>query len=199
MYGRLWIATYKGGIFVCDRDNMKLLHHFDESTGVGNNVYMVQNDDGGHVWACTSSGLVSVDVNSLEVRQHGINTFNMLYYRNSIWYSVLGKLYRYDINTSRTADIPYPGTGSYIYSFVPGNDRIWFTSAEGVFCADPLTLTVKSIPVAPDNALSQSGQDNELLWGGEDCIVRMSIGWGKRQGAVRTPSSYLPSCRMEGF
>ncbi len=198
MYGRLWIATYKGGIFVCDRDNMKLLHHFDESTGVGNNVYMVQNDDGGHVWACTSSGLVSVDVNSLEVRQHGINTFNMLYYRNSIWYSVLGKLYRYDINTSRTADIPYPGTGSYIYSFVPGNDRIWFTSAEGVFCADPLTLTVKSIPVAPDNYLCglYDGQDNELLWGGEDCIVRMSLD-GKETGS-RPDSVFISSIVSNG-
>ncbi len=198
MFGRLWIATYMGGIFICDRDNMELLHHFDENSGVGNDVYMIQDDGCGHIWACTSAGLISVDVNSLEVRQHGIAIFNMIYHGNAIWYSLFEKLYRYDITTSQTADIFYSGTNGHIYSFIQGNDRIWFLSAEGVFCVDPLTLSVKRIFVATGNYLCglYDARDEELLLGGEDCIVRVPLA-GEETGS-RKDSVFISSIVSNG-
>ena len=176
-YGRMWIASYKGGLFVCDKKTMDVLYHFDESSGVGNNVYRLQNDRNGHIWACTSLGLVSINTNTMEVKPSGVESFNMIYFKDSIWYSVLGKLYRYNIETSEITDVPYSETCSQIYSFIPGDDRLWFISADGVFSVDPATLSVRNLTFTAAYYLCglYDKNNNELLLGGEDCIVSLSI------------------------
>ena len=176
-YGRMWVASYKGGLFVCDRRDMAVLHHFDENSGVGNNVYCVENDRNGHVWACTSLGLVSIDVNTMEVSRRGVESFNLVYFKDAVWYSASGKLYCHDVHTSRSTVVPYSETGAHIWSFIPGNDSLWFISAEGVFSVDPGTLSVKNLSLAADRYLCglYDERNNELLLGGEDRMAILSL------------------------
>lgn len=178
--GRIWVASYKGGLFVCDRKNMDVLYHFGEDSGIGNDVYLMQNDEDGHIWASGSNGLVSIDVNTMEVKRHGIYTFNMLYFKGAIWYSLYGKLYRYDISTASNVSVPFSETCNQIYSFIPAGDRIWFTSSEGVFSVDPTANTVSSVSNTSDYYLcgSYDGQYDQIVLGGEDCIVRMPLNRG---------------------
>lgn len=176
-FGRIWVASYKGGLFVCNRKNMDVLYHFSEDSGIGNDVYLMQNDENGHIWASTSNGLVSIDINTMEIDRHDIYTFNMLYFKGAIWYSLYGKLYRYDISESSNMSVPFSETCSQIYSFIPAGDRIWFTSSDGVFSVDPTSKAVSSISNTSDYFLSglYDGQYGQMLLGGEDCIVRMPL------------------------
>ena len=163
--GRIWVASYKGGLFVCDRKNMDVLWHFSEDSGIGNDVCLMQNDESGHIWASTSNGLVSIDINTMEIDRHDIYTFNMLYFKGAIWYSLYGKLYRYDISESSNVSIPFSETCNQIYSFIPAGDRIWFTSSDGVFSVDPTSKTVSSVSNTSDYFLCglYDGQYGQIL------------------------------------
>ena len=179
-FGRIWVASYKGGLFVCDRKNMQVLYHFGEDSDIGNDIYLMQNDDDDHIWASGSNGLVSIDVNTMEVKRHDIYTFNMLYFKGAIWYSLYGKLYRYDISTASNVNVSFSETCNQIYSFIPAGDRIWFTSSEGVFSVDPTANTVSSVSNTSDYYLCglYDGQYGQIVLGGEDCIVRMPLNRG---------------------
>lgn len=196
--GRIWVASYKGGLFVCDRKNLDVLYHFGEDSGIGNDVYLMQNDENGHIWASTSNGLVSIDANTMEVKRHDIYTFNMLYYEGAIWYSLYGKLYRYDINGASNAGIPFSETCNQIYSFIAAGDRIWFTSSEGVFSVDPDSKTVSNVSNTSDYYLCglYDGQYGQILLGGEDCVVRMPL--NRAAAPSRSASVFITSITSNG-
>lgn len=176
-YERMWIASYMGGLFVCNKDDMSVLYHFDEDSGIGSNVYIMQNSGKDHIWANTSNGLVSIDINTMEVRRHGIYADNMIYAEEAIWYSMIGKLYRYDIISETNIEIGFSETCRQIYSFAQENDRIWFTSSEGIACIDPKSYEVSNVSHTADYYLCclYNRQNNEMLLGGEDCIMRMDL------------------------
>ncbi len=172
--GRMWIASYMGGIFVCSKDNLEILYNFNEESGIGTNAYIMQ-DGGDCIWANTSNGLVSIDVNTMQVKRHGIYADNMLYYEGSLWYTLLGGLYRYDSQNEINDRIAFSENCRQIHSFVIENGRIWFSSSEGIFIIDPLTSNLASISYTLDNYLCglYDEKNNVMIWGGEDCFARI--------------------------
>lgn len=174
--GRLWIASYMGGLFICNRDDLEILYHFDDDSGICPYVYMIQ-DGGDYIWANTSNGLVSIDINTLEVKRHGIAADNILYHNNVVWYSLLGKLYQYDPVKEETRNIPFSNTCRQIHSLILENDNIWVTSSEGILCIDSATSASTSISSSPDNYLCGifDRTNREILLGGEDCLTRIEV------------------------
>ncbi len=181
--GRLWIASYNGGLFVCDRKSMEIVHNFDEESGVGNNVYLMQAGADGKMWVSGNHGLVSVDTETYETRTHKINVDNMLCSGGAIWYSHSGKLYRYDVASSTSENIPFSGSCRQIYTFVQENDNIWFTSSEGIFRIDENTLSLSKIShsAEPYSCGMYERESNRILFGGEDCITYFTLGKGPRK------------------
>lgn len=175
--GRLWIASYMGGLFICDKDNMEILHHFDESTEIGSNVYLLEQGDDERIWASTSNGLVSIDIHTFDIHPSGIYVDNMIYFNNSIWYSVLGKLYRYNILTETSESITFSETCRQIFNFIRENERIWFTSSEGLACIDPRTATITNVSHTNEYYLCgiYSNINGEIILGGEDCVLRINL------------------------
>ena len=175
--GRLWIASYMGGLFVCDKETMNILHHFDENTEIGSNVYLMEQGDDERFWASTSNGLVSIDINTFDVHPTGIYVDNMIYFNKSIWYSVLGRLYRYDTLTKTNESIPFAETCRQIFNFFIENERIWFTSSEGLASIDPTDVTITN--ASPTNEYYLCGLYNktngEIILGGEDCLLRIIL------------------------
>lgn len=197
-FGRIWVASYKGGLFVCDRKNMEVQYHFGEDSDIGNYVYLMQGDDNGHIWASGSNGLVSIDINTMESHRHDIYTFNMLYFKGAIWYSLYGKLYRYDISTASNVSIPFSETCNQIYSFIPARDKIWFTSSDGVYSVDPTSNAVSNVSNTSDYYLCglYDGQHDQILLGGEDCIVRIPLNRGVVSN--RPATVYITSITSNG-
>lgn len=176
--GRLWIASYKGGLFICDKDNLRILHHFDEDSGIGPNVNIMQDDGCGHIWANTSNGIVSVDVNSLAVERYGIYADNMICLDGVIWYSASGKIYRYDPVHGENVNVPFSKTCGQIHSLIPENGNVWVTSSEGILCIDTATSALTNISSTKDNFMCgiYDRRNTEILLGGEDCLTRIDIG-----------------------
>lgn len=183
--GRIWIASYMGGVFVCDRNSMEIIHNFDESSGVGNNVYLMQAGADGKMWVNCNHGLVSIDTETYDVRIHKISLDNMLCSGESVWYSHSGKLYRYDVASSTSENIPISGSCRQIYTFVQENGNIWFTSSEGVFRIDQESLTLVKIShsAEPYSCGLYEADNNQILFGGEDCITYFTLGRGPRRSS----------------
>lgn len=175
--GRIWVASYMGGVFVCDRDSMEILHHLDESDGIGNNVYHLQADEEGHIWASSSKGLVSIDENTLEFDVHDVYMDNMLYADDHIWYSLSGKLYRYDVSDSEQINIPFSENCRQIYSFIREDEDIWFTSSDGVFRIDTETLSVTDMFHTSEPYLCglHDRRSGEMILGGEDAVMTFTL------------------------
>ena len=187
--GRIWIASYMGGLFVCDKETMTIQYHFDENTGIGSNVYLMEEGDDGCIWASTSNGLVSIDINTFDVDQSGFYVDNMMYFNGAIWYSVLGKLYRYDPLTKSSENIPFSETCRQIFYFIREDDRIWFTSSEGLACIDPSTASIMNISPVDDYYLCGLYNDanDEFILGGEDCLLRISLDKKELHHSSTTP------------
>lgn len=174
--GRLWIASYMGGLFICNKDNLEILYHFDEDSGIGPNVYLMQ-DGGDYIWANTSNGLVSIDIKTQDVKRHEIYADNMLYHNNVIWYSILGRLYQYDTIKEENTKIPFSETCRQIHSLILENDNVWITSSEGIFCIDTATSSLTNISSTSDNYLCGifDSRSKEIVLGGEDCLTRIDV------------------------
>ena len=187
--GRVWIASYMGGLFVCNKETMAILYHFDENTGIGSNVYLMEEGDEDRIWASTSNGLVSIDINTFEVYQSGFHVDNMIYFDGDIWYSVLGKLYRYDTFTESNENIPFSKTCRQIFNFIREDDRIWFTSSEGLACIDPSMAVITNVSPTDNYYLCglYNSVNGEIVLGGEDCILRINSNKNEIQHNSATP------------
>lgn len=195
--GRLWIASYMGGLFICNKDNLEILYHFDEDSGIGPNVYLMQ-DGGDYIWANTSNGLVSIDIKTQDVKRHEIYADNMLYHNNVIWYSILGRLYQYDTIKEENTNIPFSETCRQIHSLILENDNVWVTSSEGILCIDSATSTSTTISSVTDNYLCgiYDRQNREILLGGEDCLTRIDV--DRENLGVSSDSVFIASLVSEG-
>ena len=187
--GRIWIASYMGGLFVCNKETMTVQYHFDENTGIGSNVYLMEEGDDKRIWASTSNGLVSIDINTFDVCQSGFHVDNMMYFKGSVWYSVLGKLYRYDTLTGNSENIPFSETCRQIFYFIREDDRIWFTSSEGLACIDPSTAIITNVSPVDDYYLCgiYNNANGEIILGGEDCLLRINQNKKELQHTSATP------------
>lgn len=195
--GRMWIASYMGGLFVCSKDNLGILHHFNEDSGIGSNVYQLQ-DGGDCIWANTSNGIVSIDIRTLEVERHDIYADNMLYHDNVIWHTISGKLSQYDIAKGESKDITFSETCRQIHSFILENDNIWISSSEGILCLDPATYELTNISSTTDNYLCgiYDGPNREILLGGEDCLTRIDI--DRKELSASSDSVFIASLVSDG-
>lgn len=186
-HGRLWIATYMGGLFILDKHELiageadkpfsNIMYHLDNEGGLDNVVYQMIPDDKGRMWVNTQKGLVCIDMETLQVKLKNVYLDTMIYDNHVIWFSAQGQLYGYDIAESRVTELPFPAVGGQIYSFVKEGNRIWFSSANGIFYLN--TQTHKVYNASKSGYCYQSGfynhENHEILWGGEDCIACFSV------------------------
>lgn len=195
--GRIWIASYMGGLFICSKDDLEILYHFNEDSGIGPNVYLMQAG-GDYIWANTSNGLVSIDIKTLDVKRHDIYADNMLYHNNVIWYSIFGRLYQYDTIKEENTNITFSKTCRQIHSFILENDNVWITSSEGIMCIDSATSILTNISSTTDNYLCgiYDRQNREILFGGEDCLTRIDV--DRENLGVSSDSVYIASLVSDG-
>lgn len=185
--GRLWVATYMGGIFVCDKERLlsadpavpftDISCNLGVESGLGYAAYDLDFDGDGNVWANTSKGLASIKLSSLEIDHKDLYMDNMIYFQGGIWYSSEGHLFCYDIVKDVNEEINFSADCRKILSFIKENNRLWFTSTAGLFCVDPKSRKVSH--VSYEAGYSETGlyieHTNRIVLGGEDILVSYDL------------------------
>lgn len=178
-YGRLWIASYLGGLYVADKrkfGNASALVEADTLL-MGCPIFQLGYMGNGRLAANTSRGIVSIDIATMKVKEYGAYDDLMTIYKGAIWYTAEGKLCRID-NQGKSTEIVYDkGNANRILSFVPEHDRLWFTSSEGIFYYSSQDNAVYKYSSRPADL--QTGyydkERNMIVWGGSDCLVLQSL------------------------
>jgi len=189
--GRLWIATFMGGLFVVNKKNLirhnsdlpyvaeyNFFEKRDKLDALSNIIYKILPDRDGYIWVSSQSGLARINSHSMAVRKKNIYLDNMVCDNNGyIWYSSLDKLNRLDTHTFGVKSIAIPQLKeNQIHALVMEKDHLWLSSSEGVYTVDCNTFQIVNVSV-PNNYYQTGFYDNEhnvIIWGGEDAITCVS-------------------------
>ena len=185
--GRLWVAFYLGGLVAVDKKSLvagggrqpyqDILLRLDQNSGLSDIVYRIEPDNSGKLWLNTQNGLASVDTHTLQTRLYDIYMDNMTFSDGCVYYSSLGVPCRFDTHSLLTTEYPYTATYGQIHSLVIEGSRLWMTSADGIGYIDLETgqphAALKS--ELRYQASLYDPRHNELLLGGNDCVVRLPV------------------------
>ncbi len=180
------VATYLGGLFIVDKKELlangtqkpctKFYKHLTDSNGLSDMVYRMFPDDYGKMWLNTLYGLMSVDMNTFRIDKKEIFVDNFLLDGDDVYFSSQRQLYCYNILSDKTEHLPLVSVGT-TFSFVATSERVWFACVDGIYYIDTHDKKVYRYGEMETNCLVgfYDKHRDELLWGGEDCIVRFSL------------------------
>ena len=204
--GRLWIATYMGGLYVVDKKDLlssggtftmkeSLFRNQDE---IVSTIYRFIPDDKGILWAYTSQGLASINTNTMEVRlKQKMFIDNMILADGIIWLDVQGHLYSYDTKKDIKEETAFFIKDGMIQAFVYENSRLWMSTSDGLFYVNTSDGSVHPFN-KPDYGFTAGiyvPADDVIIWGGEDVICKQAL---QGQPVTITPSKVLLSSVMVG-
>ncbi|MCR5361331.1 MAG: response regulator [Bacteroidales bacterium] len=205
--GRMWIATYMGGLYVVDRKALLSSggafvmadSPFADSDSIVNTIYKFLHDGNGILWAYTSKGLASIDTRTDEVSlKQPMFLENMILADGVIWIDVQGELLKYDTRRDRLEKTGFVVENGMIHSFVQQADRVWMSTSQGLFyiaMADG-SIHPHSRPDYCFTAGVYVPSDSTILWGGEDFVCRQFMHDGASD--IRPPKVFLSAVRVGG-
>ncbi len=204
--GRMWIATYMGGLYVVDkkallasngkyvtRNNPFAKHDDDVSI-----IYKILPGDDGLLWAYTSKGLASIDTRTMRVSlKKKMFLDAMTVADGSVWIDVQGHLYRYDIKGGKMIDMDFEVKDGMIYTLVKERNRVWMPTSEGLYYINTKDNTIHPYS-KPDYELYAGvyiPSQNTLLWGGEDVIAEQQLNAVKEN--VLSPKVFITEVSVD--
>lgn len=204
--GRLWIATYMGGLYVVNKKDLLSSggtftmkeSPFERQDELVSTIYRFIPDEKGILWTYTSQGLASVNTNTMEVKLL-MKMFidNMILADDIIWFDAQGRLYRYDIQKDIKEETSFRIKDGMIQAFVYENNRLWMSTSEGLFYVNTADGSVLPFN-KPDDGFTAGiyvPEEDVILWGGEDLICKQSL---QDQPMTMTPSKVFISSVMVG-
>lgn len=206
--GRLWIATYMGGLYVVDKKALLSSggtfvmkgNPFGSKEEIVSTIYRFIPDAEGILWANTSQGLASINTQTMEVKlRRKIFVDNMILADGVVWLDLQGKLYMYDTRTDDMRQTDFQMKDGMIQAFVHADGRMWMSTSEGLFYIDTTDGTVHpfSKPGHSFTAGAYIQREGTILWGGEDVICRQTL--NDRPLAAKPPKVFLSSVWVKGI
>ena len=93
--GKIWIGTRSKGLFYYDAKSLQTHLITDKVDLPSNNIYSINEDDNGYIWAGTNKGLIRLDPKTLELdhyqKKDGLQSNE--FFKSSTYKSKSGKLY----------------------------------------------------------------------------------------------------------
>lgn len=205
--GRLWIATYMGGLYVVDKKALlssggtyvMAEMPFGGTDDIVSTIYRFAPDEKGVLWAYTSQGLASIDTNTMKVTlRQRMYIDNMILVGDVIWFDVQGHLCRYDTRTDVKEETAFQIKDGMIHAFVYGDNRLWMSTSEGLYYIDTINKSVHPYnkPGYDFTAGAYVPQGEFILWGGEDVICRQTL--KDRPMAVSPSKVFISSVIVDG-
>ena len=176
--GRLWIATFWGGILVVDKAELlarpsggrvSAASYFDD-TDYGNIAYFLSLDDEGNVWTVTQKGLAHIDTGTMKMELKNVWMDATAYSKGRIWHSTGGSLYLYD-ETANTSEQIFHLEGGHILTLSPCGNGVCLTTTDGVYLADE--EKVVPLSVRPDTYCVSywDRAADRFIFGGRDFVL----------------------------
>lgn len=204
--GRLWIATYMGGLYVVDKKALLSSGGtftmkeslFGSQDDLVSTIYRFIPDDKGILWAYTSKGLTSINTNTMEVMlRKEMYIDNMILADGILWLDVQGHLYKYDIQKGIKEETSFYIKDGMIQAFVYEKGRLWMSTSEGLFYVNTADGYVHPFN-KPDYGFTAGiyvPAEDVILWGGEDAICKQCF---QGQPVAMVPSKVFLSSVMVG-
>lgn len=181
--GRLWIASYFGGLFVVDKRRIEAARDgrvVADTVVLGYRAYQVRPLNGHTMAANTEKGIAFVDTRSLKVTQTRAFDDNMVVFYGNVWYSSMGRLYRLNARGESVEMVYDRGADSKIHSFAVENNRLWFSTSTALYYCKAQKdgkSAGNDYHVYRYTSSSQAfmagmkyGDGEQLLWVGNDCL-----------------------------
>lgn len=184
--GRLWVATYMGGLYVVDKKALLASggkftmkeSPFGKHDEIVNTIYRFFPDGRGVLWANTSKGLVSINTNTMKcaLRQK-IYIDNMILADGKLWLDVEGRLYKYDTEKNIKEKTGFYVKDGMIQAFVYEHKHLWMSTSNGLFYLNTTDGSLHSFNNAGNcfTAGVYVLADESILWGGEDLVCRQNL------------------------
>ena len=170
--GKLWIATWQGGIFVADREKLMQTkgnqvyvaqQHFSIDNGLAsNNVQKIVIDGYGHLWALCK-GLFKINPETgvaVEIplyddnngKNSSLPTLMLCDKDGYIWVAAQNGVFVIEPKNSETSFIRFSiHDDSYISSMVERDNHIWFANSQGIIVLEKRTLNIKYFNLVDKN------------------------------------------------
>ncbi len=183
--GRLWIATYMGGLFVIDKRQLlahdaKQPFHTEPAISeeyTGNSAFGLEcTADGRTIWAITQKGVLCIDTHSMNIRRVNVFAENICLFDNKFWYTTAGKLYRMDTVRFTEEEVIIPlEENRKIYTMVDAGNRLWLSTSEGVLFYDRNSGKVTMVPglAGGYQAGLYDEEKREIIFGGNDFLTML--------------------------
>ena len=184
--GRLWVATYMGGLYVVDKKSLLASDGkytmndspFGNHDDIISTIYRFLPDNKGILWAYSSKGLMSINTNTMKytLRQK-LFLDNMILVDGTLWLDIQGRLYKYDTEKNIKEETGFYVKDGMIRSFVHENNRLWMSTSEGLFYIDTADGSIHAFNNAGNGFTAgvYVPGDESILWGGEDVICRQNL------------------------
>ena len=182
--GRLWIGTYKGGIYIVDGERLR---HFDGKgilitdgifdSQVLTSFYLIREGD--NIWATTGTGigLARINTQSRTITPTFRYMDAMTFDGSNIWYTGEGKVFRFETATMKVDSADFQSSARVIPTLAAENGRIWFSDSDGVYWIDRSTMQVFPAGISSRHFRSSyyDRRQGRMLWGGDDCMVAVDL------------------------
>ena len=181
--GRLWIATFMGGVFIVDKSdlfksngNYEADINLNTNNGLkSNNVTQMQYDRSGYVWlSYYEEGIGRVNTETLDVEYFDLKgANNILLDGDYLWVVIKKDLIRLHRQTNEIKEVELP---DQITSFLLHDQNILVTTATTIISIDKATLDINTMVrsgIQINNGFYDSAR-GMILWGGNDLVTWMS-------------------------
>lgn len=196
---RLWVATFQGGLFVVEKQQLldwdaskpfRALNNADVPglAALGNTVYQLEPGEGGIFYAITRHGLARIWPEAMEASLYPCYPERMFFGNHALWYNVRDTLFCFESASSHPYAYPLDGETGQIYAFgSDGGSSLWLSSAAGISRIN--FQTGSNINLYPSDHYFRASlfdySHEVMLWGGEDCLLCLPANPAKRPAVRR--------------
>ena len=183
---RLWIATYQGGLFIADKQQLMewdssrpfpTLNNADIPAlqAIGNTIFQLEPGEGGIIYAITRNGLSRIHPEKLQATLFPVYPKRMFYSNHALWYNIQEKLFRLEAGVTQPIRCPLEEDIQQIYVFGSDGGSLWLSTNVGISRLDHSTGAWTRL-YPSDHYFQTSAFDYEsgqMIWGGEDCLLSL--------------------------
>ena len=201
--GKMWVASYSGGLFVVDKKKLvnSANHTYIDNEQTprmeklkGNNcIRQIIPGDKDELWLCANNHIIRQNI--LTGKEQSINEqFQVAEFcNNALWLSTQeGKIKKYDQLTNKLTTFNANISDGPISAFVKENRNLWFSCADGIFVINTQNDEISFYDKPSNMCLSgiYLPHSQNIIWGGENGIATCKIKRERNSSNVYITSVY---------
>lgn len=183
----LWIGAYKGGLIRVNRDELLasnpsktfIADSTDEkiNSALGRIIFQIIPDEHDNLWLSSQNGIMYFNTKQKTIEPIDLYTNLFAYTPGRLWSCTDDKLVTYDIEKKKVTELNFDLKDGLVYTFIPKDNEIWFSTAEGIYSIDMVTLAVHptQLPLFFCSSGLYVPEDRAMILGGEDKLKEVDL------------------------